>query len=144
MQEDWALDYMRSTSRPSSRRSWPPPWPRSRSCRSNRSVRKPASSPSVWCCGPAPHRRCSAAPQADGRPRVRLLVDLLEDEADLTVIVDRKVIFLRTARCRRSALRSRSSVALVAEFRRTMGAVQNQLGGRKVESIVLCGLRPGP
>mgnify|MGYP002261233645 CR=1 FL=1 len=31
------------------------------------------------------------------------------------------------------------SPALVAEFRRTIAAVQNQLGGRKVESIVLFG-----
>ena len=48
-------------------------------------------------------RPCGAASlfcrqQADGRPRARLLVELLVDEADLTVIIDRKVIFLRTAR----------------------------------------------
>lgn len=93
-------------------------------------------------------RPCAAASlycrhQTDGRPRVRLLVDLLSDEADLTVMIDRKVIFLRTARLVGDPLcDSDAAQALMAEFRRTMAAVQNQLGGRKVESIVLCGTGP--
>ena len=90
-------------------------------------------------------RPCGAASlfcrrQADGRPRARLLVDLLVDEADLTVIIDRKVIFLRTARLPGDPLTdSEAAQALLGEFRRTIAAVQNQLGGRKVEQIVLCG-----
>jgi cell division ATPase FtsA len=100
--------------------------------RPKRVVLRPCAAASLFC------RR-----QADGRPRVRLLVDLLEDEADLTVMVDRKVIFLRTARLPSDPLTGEDGLhALIAEFRRTMAAVQNQLGGRKVESIVLCGTGP--
>ena len=90
-------------------------------------------------------RPCGAASlfcrqQEDGRPRARLLVDLLVEEADLTVIIDRKVIFLRTARLPGDPLADgEAAQALLAELRRTMAAVQNQLGGRKVEQIVLCG-----
>jgi Tfp pilus assembly PilM family ATPase len=90
-------------------------------------------------------RPCGAASllcrqQVEGRPRARLLVDLLGDEADLTVMIDRKVIFLRTARLPGDPLIDAEAVqALLAELRRTMAAVQNQLGGRKVEAIVLCG-----
>ena len=90
-------------------------------------------------------RPCGAASllcrqQVEGRPRARLLVDLLGDEADLTVMIDRKVIFLRTARLPGDPLSDAEAVqALLAELRRTMAAVQNQLGGRKVEAIVLCG-----
>jgi Tfp pilus assembly PilM family ATPase len=90
-------------------------------------------------------RPCGAASllcrqQVEGRPRARLLVDLLGDEADLTVMIDRKVIFLRTARLPGDPLTDAEAVqALLAELRRTMAAVQNQLGGRKVEAIVLCG-----
>ncbi|MGQ9575073.1 MAG: hypothetical protein ACUVUC_07120 [Thermoguttaceae bacterium] len=90
-------------------------------------------------------RPCGAASlfcrqQEEGRPRARLLVDLLVDEADLTVIIDRKVIFLRTARLPGDPLtHEEPAQALLAELRRTMAAVQNQLAGRKVESIVLFG-----
>ncbi len=93
-------------------------------------------------------RPCGAASlycrqQTDGRPKARLLVELLVDEADLTVIIDRKVIFLRTARLPGDPLTDADAgQALLAEFRRTMAAVQNQLGGRKVEEIVLCGVGP--
>ena len=93
-------------------------------------------------------RPCGAASlfcrqQTEGRPRARLLVELLVDEADLTVIIDRKVIFLRTARLPGDPLTDADAgQALLAEFRRTMAAVQNQLGGRKVEEIVLCGTGP--
>ncbi len=90
-------------------------------------------------------RPCAAASlycrhQVDGRPRVRLLVDLLAEEADLTVIVDRKVIFLRTARLPGDPLvEAEAAQELLSEIRRTAAAVMNQLAGRKVEAIVLCG-----
>jgi len=71
----------------------------------------------------------------------RLLVDLLGDEADLTVMVDRKVIFLRTARLPGDPLLDKeAAAALLAQIRRTMAAVQNQLEGRQVASMVLCGV----
>ncbi|HUT11980.1 MAG TPA: hypothetical protein VMY42_15880 [Thermoguttaceae bacterium] len=90
-------------------------------------------------------RPCAAASLA-GRSRVVppgqlvLLVDLLTDEADLTVMTDREVLFLRTARLGGDPLgESGQSDPLLGEIRRTMAAAQNQLGGRRVESIVLCG-----
>ena len=93
-------------------------------------------------------RACAAASlfgrlQADARMRVRLLVDLLGDEADLTVMIERKVIFLRTARLPSDPLEDPDGAAvLLSEIRRTMAAVQNQLGGRRVEAIALCGSSP--
>jgi len=100
--------------------------------RLRRLILRPCGAASLFC------RR-----QTDGRPRARLLVDLLADEADLTVIVDRKVIFLRTARLPGDPLvDAESAQALYGELRRTMAAVHNQLGGRRVESIVLCGSGP--
>lgn len=93
-------------------------------------------------------RPCGAASlfcrrQAGGGSRARLLVDLVADDADLTVMIDRKVIFLRTARLPGDPLVDDTSAqALLGEIRRTMAAVHNQLGGRRVESIVLCGSGP--
>jgi Tfp pilus assembly PilM family ATPase/HAMP domain-containing protein len=78
--------------------------------------------------------------QPEQASRVRLLVDLANDEADLTVIADRKVIFLRTARVPGSPLcDAEAAQVLLGEIRRTMAAVQNQPGGRPIEAIVLCG-----
>jgi len=90
-------------------------------------------------------RPCAAASllwrlQGEDPLRVRLLVDLLGDETDLTVVIDRKVIFLRTARLPSDPLTEAEGVqVLFSEIRRTMAAVQNQLGGRRVEAVVLCG-----
>jgi hypothetical protein len=67
---------------------------------------------------------------------LRLLIDLLSDEADLTVMSDARVVFLRTTRLGGDPPQPQ---VLIGEVRRTMAAVQNQLGGRKVDSIVLCG-----
>ncbi|MHC4177884.1 MAG: type IV pilus biogenesis protein PilM, partial [Planctomycetota bacterium] len=70
----------------------------------------------------------------------RLLVDLLSDEADLTVMVDRKVVFLRTTRLSGDPLQNADHRrALMAEIRRTIAAGENQLGGQRIESIALCG-----
>jgi Tfp pilus assembly PilM family ATPase len=85
-------------------------------------------------------RACAAAAllshtQAARQGELRLLVDLLSDEADLTVVNDGRVVFMRTTRLGDPP----HSQVLIGEIRRTMAAVQNQLAGRKVESIVLCG-----
>jgi len=70
----------------------------------------------------------------------RLLVDLLSDEADLTVMLDRKVVFLRTTRIGGDPLQNADQrPALFAEIRRTIAAAENQLGGRRIEAITLCG-----
>jgi Tfp pilus assembly PilM family ATPase len=100
--------------------------------RLRRLILRPCGAASLFC------RR-----QADGLPKARLLIDLLADEADLTVMIDRKVIFLRTARLPGDPLSdAESGQALLGEIRRTMAAVHNQLGGRRVESIALCGSGP--
>ena len=90
-------------------------------------------------------RPCAAAslflrqPEAN-QEQVRLLIDLSADDADLTVLVNRDVVFLRTARLPNEgytpAERARQ---LLAEIRRTLAAAHNQLGTRRVEAIYLCG-----
>ncbi len=68
----------------------------------------------------------------------RLLVDLVRDEADLTVLIGDNVVFVRTVRLP-TATDDAQTRALVAEARRTIAAAQNQLGGRRVERVVICG-----
>ncbi len=102
---------------------------RAAGARLRRLILRPCAAASLFC------RR-----QAEGLPKARLLVDLLADEADLTVMIDRKVIFLRTARLPGDPLTDpESTQAFLVEIRRTMAAVHNQLSGRRVESIALCG-----
>ena len=71
--------------------------------------------------------------------RIKLLVDLLTEEADLTVMVDDQVVFPRTVRLPGEPGSSQQQTALVQEIRRTMAAAQNQLGGRRVEHVFICG-----
>jgi Tfp pilus assembly PilM family ATPase len=73
------------------------------------------------------------------RGQVVLLVDPLGVEADLTVVVDGMAVFLRTTRFSSDPP---PLPALSAEIRRTMVAASNQLAGRKVDSILLCGEQP--
>jgi Tfp pilus assembly PilM family ATPase len=88
-------------------------------------------------------RPCAAASllarskkQTSAEPQ--LLVDLLADELDLTVTIADRVVFTRTARLPSDALATADfAKPLVAEVRRTLGAVQNQLGGRRVERVWL-------
>jgi len=94
-------------------------------------------------------RSCSAASllcrakAAEGGGAVRLLIDLLGNEADLTVIVDGTPILLRCARLPDDPLDSAESAqTLLSEIRRTTAAAHNQLAGRRVESLVLCGTSP--
>ncbi len=70
----------------------------------------------------------------------KLLVDLLADEADLTVMIDRKVVFLRTTRLSGDPLGDPDQrPALLGEIRRTIAAAENQLGGQRIETVALCG-----
>lgn len=72
--------------------------------------------------------------------KVKLLVDLLTEDADLTVMVDSDVVFLRTVRLSGHVLTSPGGHAsLLGEIRRTVAAARNQLGGLTVEAIYLCG-----
>ena len=86
-------------------------------------------------------RPCEAALLLEGeksipRGQVVLLVDPLGVEADLTAVVDGTAVFLRTTRI---VSDPPPLQALLAEIRLTMAAASNQLGGRRVQSIVLCG-----
>ncbi len=85
-------------------------------------------------------RPCEAALLLEDRPIPRgqavLLVNPLGVEADLTAAVDGKAVFLRTTRISSDPPPLH---ALLAEIRLTMAAASNQLGGRAIESIVLCG-----
>ena len=86
-------------------------------------------------------RPCEAASLLEGeksvpRGQTVLLVDPLGTEVDLTAVVDGKAVFLRTTRIGSDPPPVQ---ALVAEIRLTLAAASNQLGGRKIESIVLCG-----
>jgi Tfp pilus assembly PilM family ATPase len=76
---------------------------------------------------------------AAGEGKCRMMVDLLRDEADLTVLIGAQVIFPRTVRL--PAVNEPEVLArtLLAEGRRTMIAAQNQLGGRRVEEVVIFG-----
>jgi len=75
-----------------------------------------------------------------GSESVRLLIDPLSDEVDLTVLDGQKVVFLRTARLSAGSLESPDNVRpLVGELRRTMAAAVNQLGGKQVEALYFCG-----
>ena len=71
---------------------------------------------------------------------VRMLVDVLGDEADLTVLVGPQVVFLRTARLPAETASDAGANwrPLLAEVRRTLAAVQNQLGGQRVQAVYLC------
>ncbi|MEX2187563.1 MAG: hypothetical protein WD875_12245 [Pirellulales bacterium] len=87
-------------------------------------------------------RPCAAASLLRRRPGefgIRLLLDVLADEADLTVLVGETVVFMRTARLSHGLSDAERMQTLVAETRRTMVAVANQLSGQRVEQVCVCG-----
>lgn len=69
----------------------------------------------------------------------RLMVDLLTDEADLTVLDGKHVLLMRTVRLASSDEVAVLAKSLLGEIRRTIAASTNQLHGRRVEKIILCG-----
>jgi Tfp pilus assembly PilM family ATPase len=71
--------------------------------------------------------------------KCRMIADLLRDEADLTVLIGSQVIFPRTVRLPSVTDADVLARTLLAEGRRTMIAAQNQLGGRRVEEVVIYG-----
>lgn len=74
---------------------------------------------------------------ADGT--CRMIIDLLRDEADLTVLIGSQVIFPRTVRLPALTEPEALARAVLGESRRTMIAAQNQLGGRRVEEVIIFG-----
>jgi Tfp pilus assembly PilM family ATPase len=74
-----------------------------------------------------------------GDGKCRMIVDLLAEEADLTVVIGPDVIFPRTVRLPSTTDTEILGRTLLAEGRRTMIAAQNQLGGRRVEEVIIYG-----
>lgn len=68
-----------------------------------------------------------------------LMVDLLAEDGDLTVVVDGQVAFIRTVRLPAPENSEDLARAMSGEIRRTMAAASNQLGGRRVDRVVVCG-----
>ena len=72
--------------------------------------------------------------------RCRLVVDVLSSDADLFVIADDKVAFVRTVRLPHTeGITPILITAMVGEVRRTIAAAQSQLGGQRIEAITVCG-----
>ncbi len=90
-------------------------------------------------------RPCAAASllnrvQPERSSQLRLLVDLLLDEADLIVVVDGKVTFLRTVRLPGDPLTdSGAAHTLIGEIRRTMAAAASAQGNRRFDALMVCG-----
>jgi Tfp pilus assembly PilM family ATPase len=139
LEEDWPLDYLPLDNDPSQARNVLAAAINPRQveeiregCEAagvklSRLVLRPASAASLVL-------RRSASATAE----VRLLVELLPEEADLTVLLGHKVVFLRCARLSADPL-TVSPQTLVSEIRLTMAAAQNQLAGKRVEQIVIFG-----
>lgn len=75
-----------------------------------------------------------------GDERCRMTVEQLGEDADLAVTIGPDVVYPRTVRLPSNdappEVRNR---ALIGEIKRTIVAAQNQLGGRRVEQIILFG-----
>ena len=78
--------------------------------------------------------------QHHGRaPGCLLMVDLLAEEVDLTVLIDGQVVFIRTVKLPLGEEPEETARWLAGESKRTLAAAANQLGGRRAERVVLCG-----
>jgi Tfp pilus assembly PilM family ATPase len=71
--------------------------------------------------------------------KLRLLVDILTEEADLTVLAGDSPVFMRTARLPADSATSDPLRTLLPEIRRTIAAVHARFQGRQIEEIFLCG-----
>ena len=71
-----------------------------------------------------------------------LLVNLVGDEVDLTVVAQGKIVFTRTARIPQSDDQAETDQRVLAEVGRTlMVAMQHEMGDQSVQQICLCGSR---
>ncbi len=78
--------------------------------------------------------------QRASAPSVMLVIDLLEDAAGLTLVVDGRPRILRRAKLHGDPLAGGEAAEdLVSQVRRTIVAGQNELAGRSAEKAVLCG-----
>jgi Tfp pilus assembly PilM family ATPase len=70
---------------------------------------------------------------------VSLVIGRLADSVELAILMDTDVVFTRSFRLPKNWQPDTSGEPVVGEVRRTIAAAQNQLHGRRVERIVLCG-----
>ena len=96
----------------------------------NHLVLRPCAAASLLC-------RHRPAPR-----QIRMFVDLLGDEVDLTVLDRDSPILMRTTRLPGDASQPEYTRPVFLEIRRTIASVQNKLHGRRVEAIALCGDGP--
>ena len=68
-----------------------------------------------------------------------LVVDMLADGADLSVVNAGNVELIRTVRMPSSGDADELARFMTGEIRRTIAAASNQLAGRKVERVIICG-----
>jgi len=73
------------------------------------------------------------------RDRVRIAIDVADDETDLTVVRGATPVLVRTVRASDKEPHAALATRLAGELKRTVAAAQNQLGGQRVESAVLFG-----
>ncbi|MGY8766898.1 MAG: hypothetical protein ACKVH8_00535, partial [Pirellulales bacterium] len=71
--------------------------------------------------------------------KVSLLVDILADEVDLTIMSNQTVVFTRTTRLPGTLGSEEQAKSLQQEIRRTMIAAQDQLAGESIETVVILG-----
>jgi hypothetical protein len=71
--------------------------------------------------------------------QVQLLIELFSNQADLTAVVNGKVLLPRMVRLSADVSDPVGLQGLLTEIRLTMAAVQNQFSGRQVAGVVLCG-----
>ncbi len=96
--------------------------------RSRRLVLRPCAAASLFA-------RCTVIEAG----QARLLVDLVGNEVDLTVLDGGTVVFLRTTRLSGDPLTGdEHAEGLIAQLRRTVAAAQSQIG-RRIEAVVVFG-----
>lgn len=91
-------------------------------------------------------RPCAAATLVNDRLpetfQVRLFVDVLSSELDLTVLAGTTPELMRTARLGGEHSGTDAQRTILNEIRRTLAAATNSLHGRRIDKIVLCGDGP--
>ncbi|MGC4006917.1 MAG: hypothetical protein QM811_28840 [Pirellulales bacterium] len=136
--EDWPLDFLTIPGEPSQPRSviaaaMPPA--------AMRTIREICATANVQL-DQITLRPCAAASLLNLRQpepmQVRLFVDVLPTELDLTVLTGATPEFMRTARLPVDHEGVDAQRTILNEIRRTIAAASNRLHGRRIDKIVLC------
>ncbi len=95
---------------------------------------------SVKCLGLRPFAATAVVREQQGPDfGCRMLVDILTGEADLTVIAGGLAVLPRTIRLPKEQEEETLRQVIKGEIRRTMIAASNQLGGRRVDEVIIFG-----